>query len=131
MDSAASAITWASARISSGEYIVPQGLEGLLRTSSLLLGVIASATLGTSVVGPSWLFGKLALLAVILVLVLWLEKAFQPAVIGFMTLPETGSTPELEKQIKGAMDTTYTSVIGIYACTLGAAFLGLSKYAFG
>ncbi|MEL6449336.1 MAG: hypothetical protein AAFQ62_15490 [Pseudomonadota bacterium] len=95
------------------------------------LGVIASATLGTSVVGPSWLFGKLALLAVILVLVLWLEKAFQPAVIGFMTLPETGSTPELERQIKGAMDTTYTSVIGIYACTLGAAFLGLSKYAFG
>lgn len=95
------------------------------------VGVIVSATMGASVVGPSWLFGKLALLAVILLLVLWLEKAFQPAVIGFMTLPETGSTPELEKQIKGAMDTTYTSVLGIYACTLGAAFLGLSKYAFG
>lgn len=94
-------------------------------------GIVAATAMGEGVVGPQWLLGKLALLAVILLLVLWLEKAFQPAVAGFMTLAESGSTPELEGQIRGAMDTTYASVLGIYACTLGAAFLGLSKLAFG
>lgn len=92
---------------------------------------IAATVMGSGAVLPQWLLGKLSLFGVILLLVLWLEKAFQPAVIGFMTLAESGSTPELEQQIKGAMDTTYTSVIGIYACTLGAAFLGLSKLAIG
>ena len=96
-----------------------------------LAGVAAAALAGAGVVGPGWLLGKLALFGIILLLVLWLEKAFLPAVTGFMALAESGSSPALEEQIRGAMDTTYASVLGIYACTLGAAFLGLSRLAIG
>ncbi|MEM7763028.1 MAG: hypothetical protein AAF290_03045 [Pseudomonadota bacterium] len=94
---------------------------------ALFVAAIAATVSGAPVVLSSWLFAKLGLLAVIFVMVLWLEKAFLPAVGGFMELAEKGSSPELESRISSAMDTTYRSVIGIYACTLLAALFGVAK----
>ncbi|MEM7612746.1 MAG: hypothetical protein AAF270_13755 [Pseudomonadota bacterium] len=93
-----------------------------------LIGAAVGATLmGATIVAASWLFAKLGLIAIVLVMVLWLEKAFQPAVVGFMQLATDGSSPELEGRIRGAMDTTYASVIGIYVCTLLAGLFGVLK----
>jgi hypothetical protein len=56
-----------------------------------------------------------------------LEKAFLPAVMGFMSLETEGSSPELENQIRGGMDRTYVWVLSIYAIVLVTAFIGVAK----
>ncbi|MFK8051456.1 MAG: hypothetical protein AB8F65_00670 [Woeseiaceae bacterium] len=94
---------------------------------ALFVAAIVATVMGHSVVVSTWLFAKLGLFAVIIVMALWLEKAFLPAIGGFMELAESGSTPALESRISKAMDITYRSVLGIYACTLLAALFGIAK----
>lgn len=93
----------------------------------LFVALIAATAMGHQPVVASWLFAKISLLAIIVLMALWLEKAFLPAIGGFMELAETGSTPELESRITKAMDITYRSVLGIYACTFLAALFGVAK----
>jgi hypothetical protein len=87
---------------------------------------LASLLTGAPIALP-WVAAKVLLYAMILVIMQFLEKAFLPAVIGFVSLESEGSTAELERQIRGAMDRTYLWVLAIYAIVLASAFLGVAK----
>jgi len=97
----------------------------------VLLAALAWAGLASLLTGAPialpWVAAKVLLYALILVIMQFLEKAFLPAVIGFVSLESEGSTPELEHQIRGAMDRTYLWVLAIYAIVLASAFLGVAK----
>jgi hypothetical protein len=96
-----------------------------------LLAVLAWAALASLLSdGPitvTWVAAKVLMYAMLFVVMPLLEKAFGPAVMGFVSLETAGSSPELESQIRGGMDRTYVWVLAIYAIVLITAFLGVAK----
>jgi hypothetical protein len=86
-----------------------------------------SSLLGNGPITTTWVAAKVLMYALLFVVVPLLEKAFLPAVMGFMSLETEGSSPELENQIRGGMDRTYVWVLSIYAIVLVTAFIGVAK----
>ncbi len=72
-----------------------------------------------------WVAEKALVYVLIIICVLFLEKAFNPAAAAFMQLANDGSSEELEKQIRNGMDSTYVWVIVIYVLVIHAAWLGV------
>lgn len=97
----------------------------------LLLLVLAwasiSSLLGNGPITLTWVAAKVLMYALLFVIMPLLERAFLPAVGGFMSLETGGSSPELEKQIRGSMDRTYIWVLTIYGIVLTTAFVGVAK----
>jgi hypothetical protein len=97
----------------------------------ILLAVLAwasiSSLLGDGPITVTWVAVKVLIYALLFVVMPLLEKAFTPAVLGFMSLETGGSSPELENQIRSGMDRTYVWVLSIYAIVLIAAFIGVAK----
>ena len=97
----------------------------------ILLAVLAWAALsslfGNGPITLTWVAVKVLLYAALFVVMPLLEKAFLPAVMGFMSLETAGSSPELESQIRGGMDRTYVWVLAIYAIVIVTAFIGVAK----
>ena len=86
-----------------------------------------SSLFGDGPITLTWVAVKVLLYALLFVVMPLLEKAFMPAVMGFMTLETAGSSPELEGQIRGGMDRTYVWVLTIYAIVFVTAFIGVAK----
>ncbi len=97
----------------------------------ILLVVLAwagiSSLLGDGPITLTWVAAKVLLYSLLFVIMPLLEKAFIPAVMGFMSLETEGSTPELESQIRGGMDRTYVWVLAIYAIVVITAYVGVAK----
>lgn len=93
----------------------------------VLLGVGGmSLATGAPFLAP-WLAGKVIMFGLVMVSMILLERAFTPALHGFVQLQETGSTPDLETAIRSSMDRTYIWVLAIYLAVAIAAFLGTTK----
>ena len=86
-----------------------------------------SSLLGEGLITMTWVAAKVLLYSLLFVVMPLLEKAFLPAVAGFMSLETEGSSPELESQIRGGMDRTYVWVLTIYAIVVITAFIGVAK----
>ena len=86
-----------------------------------------SSLLGDGPITLTWVAAKVLLYAMLFVVMPLLEKAFLPAVMGFMSLETAGSSPELENQIRGGMDRTYVWVLTIYGIVFITAFIGVAK----
>ena len=91
---------------------------------------LASLLSGEPITTP-WIAVKVLMYSSILVIIQFLEKAFFPAVAGFLSLESSGSSPQLESQIRGGMDRVYLWVLAIYAIVIVSAFLGVAKPGFG
>jgi hypothetical protein len=91
---------------------------------------LASLLTGDPITTP-WIAVKVLMYASILVIIQFLEKAFFPAVAGFLSLESSGSSPQLESQIRGGMDRVYLWVLAIYAVVIVSAFLGVAKPGLG
>lgn len=74
-----------------------------------------------------WMALKTLLYALVIVVVLLLEAAFMPAILGFVALENHGSSAEVEAQITSSMDKTYICVLMIYALVISCAVLGVVK----
>lgn len=77
--------------------------------------------------GQIWLAIKFFMLALVCLLVIFLEKAFTPPMQAFAEICTTGSTPDLEQKLRRGMTWTYVWVVGIYLAVLVAAYLGIAK----
>ena len=86
-----------------------------------------SSLFGDGLITMTWVAAKVLLYSLLFVVMPLLEKAFLPAVAGFMSLETEGSSPELESQIRGGMDRTYVWVLTIYAIVIVTAFIGVAK----
>jgi hypothetical protein len=86
-----------------------------------------SSLLGDGPITLTRVAAKVMMYALLFVVMPLLEKAFLPAVMGFMSLETEGSSAELENQIRGGMDRTYVWVLTIYVIVLVTAFLGVAK----
>jgi len=53
-----------------------------------------------------------------------LDRGFAPATATFMTIAQSGSTPELEQKYHTQLQPVYGWVLFIYAMTIVAAFSG-------
>ena len=93
---------------------------------SLTWAGMSSLLTGGPILLP-WLAVKLLGYAAIVVVMRLLEKAFMPAVLGFMDLEISGSSPALERQIRSGMDLTYMWVSAIYLLVLLVAYLGVAQ----
>jgi hypothetical protein len=78
-----------------------------------------------SPINQYWIAEKGMVYVLIIFCVRLLESAFHPAAGAFMQLASEGSSPEVEKQIRGGMDSTYVWVIVIYVLVAHSAYLGL------
>ena len=107
-------------------------VEKLISISLLLLigGAAIASILGKGPILFSWLAWKALLFAGIFLAALLLERAFMPALQGFTALATTGSSAEVEQQIRKGMDGTYLWVICIYLFVFFAAMLGVLKPVF-
>lgn len=92
-----------------------------------LAGVGGYSLLAGEPILVSWLAWKVLMYTSVLVIIPLLEKAFMPAVLGFMSLPEEGSSPDLEARIESSMNRTYFWVIAIYVVVFVAAYIGVAK----
>lgn len=97
---------------------------------SLIIALVSLGFVSMFSDGPivtTWLTLKIFLFATILAIVPLLEKAFMPAIIGFVTLEAEGSSPEVEKQINKGVDLTVIWVLLIYVVVLVISYLGIAK----
>ena len=92
-----------------------------------LLAVSIWSLMETGPISIYWVAVKVLVYALIIVMVLLLEGAFIPAVLGFAELAEKGSSPEVEAQITSGMDQTYIWVLMIYLWVFICAVLGIFK----
>ncbi|WP_067833183.1 hypothetical protein [Actinomadura kijaniata] len=76
---------------------------------------------------PRWLGGKLALYTLALACGLGVRLTLRPFGPAFGTLMTSGSTPEVERALKRAVDGCLPFVFGIWASVLAAAALGVFK----
>jgi len=100
-----------------------QGVQAIVLVGFLGLGGLSLAT--GAPIADGWLAAKALILGVIAAFSMLLERAFKPATAAFMALAAEGSSPDLEKSLRGAMDTTYIWVLSIYGGVLIAAYLGV------
>lgn len=76
---------------------------------------------------PRWLGGKLALYTVTIACGLGIRLTLRPFGAAFGALMTTGSTPEVERSLKRAVDGCLPFVFGIWTGVLAAAALGVFK----
>ena len=74
-----------------------------------------------------WLVAKLLLLATAIAFGLAVRRALRPFGPAFAELLAGGSSESVERRIRSAMRPTRAFVVGIYACVLTAAWLGVAK----
>ena len=91
----------------------------------VLLGLISIFSEGPVV--PTWLTIKILLFAAILAVVPLLERAFMPALLGFISLEAEGSSAKIEKQINQGINRTVFWVLMIYAAVIIISYLGVTK----
>jgi len=105
--------------------IIEKGFQLALFIVLVWLGV--SSLVGETPIIASWVAIKVLLYAATIGIIPLLERAFMPAILGFMALPAEGSSPELEAKIQRSMGFTYAWVIAIYILVFAAAYLGVAK----
>ncbi|GAA0595582.1 hypothetical protein [Actinomadura livida] len=76
---------------------------------------------------PRWLGGKVALYTAAIACGLGIRLTLRPFGPAFGALMSGGSTPEVERTLKRAVDGCLPYVFGIWASVLGAAVLGVLK----
>lgn len=76
---------------------------------------------------PKWLAGKVAAYALCIVAGIMIRVSLRPFGPAFGQLMSTGSTPEIEAAIAGAMRRAVPWVLAIWVFVLIAAFLGVVK----
>ncbi len=81
---------------------------------------------GTAAV-PGWLTLKIGLYGLVCLAALGIDRAFLPLIPAMVELAESGSSPTLERRIRGAIDHALRYVYGLYALLLLAAFLGVTR----
>lgn len=89
-------------------------------------GAAAWLLAGTAPV-PGWLALKIGLYGLVCLAAIGIDRAFMPLIPAMGELAESGSSPGLERRIRGAIDHALGYVYGLYALLLLAAFLGVVK----
>lgn len=97
---------------------------GLL--GSALYTLIASEPFGVTT-NPNWLAGKVAAYAICILGGLMIRVKLRPFSAAYSELQTTGSTPEIEERIHGAIRGTIPYVFLIWGMVFVAAFLGVVK----
>lgn len=96
-----------------------------------LLGVSAYTLVATEPFGvttnPDWLAGKVAAYAICILGGLMIRVKLRPFGAAYAQLQASGSTPALEKTIRGSVRGSIPYVLVIWAMVLVAAFLGVVK----
>ena len=115
----------------------PLGVK-LQRLNWVGLGITGLALIGTGLfsilngnpVATSWLAAKIGIYGLIYWLAIGIDRLFMP--IGRLVgeLMEKGSSKELENNITNTVDRTMWFVLAVYAATLIAAFIGVTKFEF-
>ena len=97
-----------------------------------LLFVVVTAIGATSVLGlgpfPSgWLGWKILLFGLIFFCGIMIDREFAPVSPAFARLGAEGSTPAIERDIRGAIDRSIRWVLALYTLVLVIAFLGTAR----
>ncbi|GAB2921678.1 hypothetical protein GCM10027280_06080 [Micromonospora polyrhachis] len=99
-------------------------IAGLAGTALYTLFAAAPFGVGTN---PKWLGGKILLYSVAIACGLGIRLTLRPFGPAFGTLLTTGSTPEVERTMRRAIDGCLPYVWGIWGSVLAAAALGVLK----
>ena len=97
---------------------------GLLGSATYAL--IASEPFGVET-NPKWLGAKVGLYALAIACGIAIRFQLRPFAPAFGALMTTGSTPAVEKDLRGSIVGSQPFVAGIWLCVLGAAVLGVVK----
>lgn len=101
-------------------------LDLLLRLT--VIGACAGLAVGASHdPARAWLVAKLLLLATAIAFGLGVRRALRPFGPAFAELLAHGSSEPVERRLRGSMRPTRAFVVGIYACVLTAAWLGVAR----
>jgi hypothetical protein len=76
---------------------------------------------------PKWLGCKVGLYALAIASGVAIRFRLRPFAPAFVRLMTTGSTPEVERDLRGAIVGSQPFVAAIWVCVVGAALLGLAK----
>ncbi|MCR9276503.1 MAG: hypothetical protein NXH85_00920 [Pseudomonadaceae bacterium] len=102
-----------------------------IQTITYVIAIVAMGGYGgwaiASAALPKWLAVKWLAFALVGIAAIWLERASAPAIANFGHLAESGSTPELEKELERNLKATLRAVVLIYVATLIAGISGLAK----
>jgi hypothetical protein len=93
---------------------------------SATYALVASAPFGVDT-NPKWLGGKVALYAVAIACGIAIRFQLKPFAAAFGALVTTGSTPAVERDLRGAIVGSQPYVAAIWLCVLGSAVLGVFK----
>ena len=99
-------------------------VAGLLASASYAL--LASEPFGVET-NPKWLGGKVALYAIAIACGIAIRFQLRPFAPAFGALVTSGSTPEVERDLRGSIVGSQPYVAAIWLCVLGAAVLGVFK----
>jgi hypothetical protein len=100
----------------------------------LVLGLLGSAVYAMTNAhpfgvdtNPKWLGGKVALYALAIACGIAIRFRLRPFSPAFGKLMAEGSSPDVERDVRGAIVGSQPFVAGIWLCVLGAAVLGVFK----
>lgn len=96
----------------------------LLAASSYAL--VAAAPFGAET-NPKWLGAKVALYAIAIACGIAIRFRLRPFAPAFGQLMASGSTPDVERRVRGAIVGSQPYVATIWICVLGSAVLGVVK----
>jgi hypothetical protein len=94
---------------------------------ALACAVAATWLLAGTAAVPGWLALKIGLYGLVCLAAIGIDRAFVPLIPAMGELAESGSSPGLERRIRGAIDHALRYVYGLYALLLLAGFLGVVK----
>lgn len=97
---------------------------GLL--GSAIYALVAAEPFGVET-NPKWLGAKVGLYALAIACGIAIRFRLRPFAPAFGALMTTGSTPAVEKDLRGSIVGSQPFVAGIWLCVLGAAVLGVVK----
>ena len=106
----------------------------LLVRSAVVLGLLGASAYTLAVdepfgvhTNPKWLGAKVGLYALAIASGIGIRFRLRPFGPAFGALLRTGSTPEVERDIRRSIVTSQPYVAAIWVCVVGAALLGLAK----
>ena len=99
-------------------------VAGLLATAAYT--IVADQPFGVTT-HPRWLGGKVALYAIAILMGVLIRRQLRPFGPAFGQLVTTGSTPQVEAAMRGAIRGSEPFVFAIWLCIAGAAILGVVK----
>ena len=97
---------------------------GLL--GSAIYALVADSPFGVDT-NPKWLGGKVALYAIAIGCGIAIRFQLRPFPTAFGSLMTSGSTPDVERTLRGAIVGSQPYVAAIWLCVLGSAVLGVFK----